>query len=64
MLIESVLAVVALITAAMLLGDQYTEMKGNPIALFAHSLGTLMTSFGIDYNAEKHSPLSRSRRSR
>ena len=53
MLIESVLAVVALITAAMLLKDQYVQMRGNPIALFAHSLGTLMTSFGIDYDAGK-----------
>ncbi|MBP7584744.1 MAG: carbon starvation protein A, partial [Spirochaetes bacterium] len=48
MLIESVLAVVALITAAMLIDADYAAMKGNPIAVFSHGLGTMMTRFGID----------------
>ncbi len=53
MLIESVLAVVALITAAMLIDADYAAMKGNPIAVFSHGLGTMMTRFGIDYDAGK-----------
>jgi carbon starvation protein len=51
MLIESVLAVVALITAAILLEGEYASLKGNPIAIFSHGLGTMMTRFGIDYEA-------------
>ncbi len=53
MLIESVLAVVALITAAMLVSAEYTSMKGNPIEIFSHGLGTMMTRFGIEYGAGK-----------
>ncbi len=53
MLIESLLAVISLITAAMLLSNEYSAMKGNPIAIFAHGLGTMMTRLGIDYNTGK-----------
>jgi len=53
MLIESVLAIVALITAAMLVKENYMEMRSNPVAVFAHSLGNIMTSFGIPYDAGK-----------
>ncbi len=53
MLIESLLAVISLITAAMLLSNEYSTMKGNPIAIFAHGLGTMMTRLGIDYNTGK-----------
>ena len=51
MLIESVLAIVALITAAMLVKENYMEMRSNPVAVFAHSLGNIMTRFGIPYDA-------------
>ncbi|MBN1533293.1 MAG: carbon starvation protein A [Spirochaetes bacterium] len=53
MLIESLLAIVALITAAVLLKDNYMEMRSNPVAVFAHSLGNIMTSFGIPYDMGK-----------
>jgi carbon starvation protein len=53
MLIESLLAVISLITAAMLLSNEYSTMKGNPIAIFSHGLGTMMTHLGINYNTGK-----------
>src|SRR6056297_3685247 len=53
MLIESVLAIVALITAAMLVKENYMDMRSNPVAVFAHSLGNIMTGFGIPYDAGK-----------
>ncbi|MFW5769962.1 MAG: carbon starvation protein A, partial [Spirochaetota bacterium] len=42
MLIESVLAIVALVTAAMLVKENYMDMRSNPVAVFAHSLGNIM----------------------
>ncbi len=53
MLIESVLAIVALITAAILVKEKYIEMRSNPVDLFAHSLGSMMETFGISYDAGK-----------
>ncbi len=50
MLIESLLAVIALITAAILVSDKYVEMKGNPVEIFAYSIGQMMTEFGIDFD--------------
>lgn len=49
MLIESLLAVIALITAAIMLQDKLVEFRGNPVGVFAHSLGQMMTEFGIDF---------------
>ncbi|MGB4270640.1 MAG: carbon starvation protein A [Spirochaetota bacterium] len=51
MLIESLLAVVALITAAMLTKENYIQMRSNPVGIFSHSLGTIMTKLGISYDA-------------
>ncbi|MCX8123222.1 MAG: carbon starvation protein A [Spirochaetes bacterium] len=53
MLIEATLAVVALITAAMLAKENYIQMKTNPVAIFSHSLGNMMTLLGIPYDAGK-----------
>ncbi len=53
MLIESLLAIISLITAAMLLSEEYSAMKGNPITIFAHGLGSMMTKLGIEYNTGK-----------
>ncbi|MCK5056557.1 MAG: carbon starvation protein A [Candidatus Aminicenantes bacterium] len=52
MLIESLLAVIALITAAMLTGDKYRafmplKKTGNPVELFADGVGGFLASFGI-----------------
>ncbi len=49
MLLEGVLAVVALITAAMLTRDVYAETLSNagPVALFSQGLGSFATSFGV-----------------
>ncbi len=50
MLIEGVLAVVALITVAYLANGEAAELGlKSPIAIFSHGLGTFMTSFGIPY---------------
>ncbi len=49
MLIESLLAIIALITAAILVSDKFAELKGNPVAVFAYSIGQMMTEFGIDF---------------
>ncbi|MDY6934786.1 MAG: carbon starvation protein A [Spirochaetota bacterium] len=53
MLIESLLAIVALITAAILIQDKYHELKQNPVEVFAYSLGNIMTPFGIDFESGK-----------
>ena len=58
MLVESVLAVVALISAAVLLHDRYTELlivngKVNPVNLFSTSLASIFTEMGIDFRAGK-----------
>lgn len=49
MLIESVLAVIALITAAYIGGDKLAELlkNGGPVNVFSQGLGTFMTSFGL-----------------
>lgn len=49
MLIESLLALVALVAAAVLLKEDYMQMKGNPVGIFADSLGKIISGFGIDY---------------
>lgn len=51
MLIESTLAVVALITAAILVKENYAQMRTNPVAIFSYSLGNMMTSLAIPYDA-------------
>ena len=48
MLIESLLAVVALITAAVLLHDKYIDLRHNPVEIFSYSLGQIMSRLGID----------------
>lgn len=55
MLIEGVLAVIAIITVAYLSKDKFTSLlgAGGPINVFSDGLGTFMTSFGIDYNIGK-----------
>ncbi|BEP28928.1 carbon starvation CstA family protein [Helicovermis profundi] len=49
MLIESVLAVIALITAAYIGGDKLAELlkNGGPVNVFSNGLGTFMTAFGL-----------------
>lgn len=47
MLIESLLAVAALITAAVLTPDQYKAAAGNPIDLFSTSAASLAASVGL-----------------
>ncbi len=50
MLIEGVLAVVALITVGYLATGEAAELGlASPIAIFSHGLGTFMTSFGLPY---------------
>ena len=55
MLIEGVLAVIAIITVAYLSKDKFTSLlgAGGPINVFSDGLGTFMTSFGIDYSIGK-----------
>jgi len=54
MLIEGVLAVIAIITAAYLANDKFTElMKAGPTNVFADGLGTFMTSFGLNFTIGK-----------
>ncbi len=51
MLIEGVLAVVALITVGFLATGEAAELGlKSPIAIFSHGLGTFMTSFGLPYD--------------
>lgn len=51
MLIESLLAVIALITAAYLLQGDYLDLlkSAGPVAVFSSGVGTFMTSIGISY---------------
>lgn len=52
MLIEGVLAVIALVTVGYLAtGEAATLGLNSPIAIFSHGLGTFMTSFGVPYSA-------------
>lgn len=53
MLIESLLAVIALITAGILIQDKYMELRQNPVEAFAYSLGNIMTCFGLSLDAGK-----------
>jgi len=50
MLIEGVLALLALITAAYLVGPKLSELlKGGPINVFADGVGTFLTAFNIPH---------------
>lgn len=54
MLIEGLLAVVALITAAYLSQAELTELlKGGPVHVFASGIGTFMATFGIPFETGK-----------
>ncbi len=55
MLIEGVLAVVAIITAAYLTGDKLADLLGNggPVNVFSDGIGNFMTSFGIPFTVGK-----------
>ncbi|SHD77633.1 carbon starvation CstA family protein [Schnuerera ultunensis] len=54
MLIEGVLAVVALITAAYLTQGELTELlKGGPVNVFSNGVGIFMSKFGIPFEAGK-----------
>jgi len=56
MLIEGVLAIIAVITVAYLTKDKFTSLLGHggPINVFSDGLGNFMTSFGLDYNVGKN----------
>ncbi len=53
MLIESMLAVIALVVAGMLATSDYKALAANPIELFAAGFGSLMKSLGADKSASK-----------
>ncbi|MFZ5967481.1 MAG: carbon starvation protein A [Bacillota bacterium] len=55
MLIECVLAVIAIITAAYISGDKFKELAGagGPVNVFSDGIGTFMTSFGIPFTVGK-----------
>lgn len=54
MLIEGVLAVVALITAAYISGGELSELlKGGPANVFSNGIGSFMTRIGIPFNIGK-----------
>lgn len=54
MLIEGVLAVVALITAAYLTQGELTELlKGGPVNVFSNGVGIFMSKFGIPFEVGK-----------
>lgn len=54
MLIEGVLAVVALITAAYISKGELTELlKGGPVNVFSSGVGTFMSKFGIPFDIGK-----------
>ncbi|MCC5911861.1 MAG: carbon starvation protein A [Clostridiaceae bacterium] len=55
MLIEGVLAVVAIITAAYVSQDKLTALlaDGGPVNVFSDGIGVFMTSFGIDFTVGK-----------
>ena len=54
MLIEGVLATIAIITAAYLTKDNFAElMKGGPVNVFSDGIGNFMTSFGVPFTIGK-----------
>lgn len=55
MLIEGVLAIIALITAAYIGGDKFSELlsNGGPVNVFATGVGTFMTRIGIPLEVGK-----------
>jgi len=55
MLIEGVLAIVAIITAAYVGKDQLAELlaAGGPVNVFSDGIGNFMTSFGINFTVGK-----------
>lgn len=55
MLIECVLAVIALITAAYIGGDRLSELlaNGGPVNVFSDGLGTFMVTFGLPFAVGK-----------
>lgn len=54
MLIEGVLAVVALITASYISGGELSELlKGGPANVFSNGIGSFMTRIGIPFNIGK-----------
>lgn len=54
MLIEGVLAVVSLITAAYVSNTELTELlKGGPVNVFSSGVGTFMSKFGIPFDIGK-----------
>src|SRR6056297_435154 len=55
MLIEGVLAVIAIITASYIGADKFSEIlgAGGPNNVFSSGVGTFMTSFGIPFDAGK-----------
>ena len=54
MLIEGVLAVVALITAAYISNSELTELlKGGPVNVFSSGVGAFMSKFGIPFDIGK-----------
>lgn len=55
MLIEGLLAVVALITAAYVSKGELTELlKGSPVNVFSSGVGTFMSKFGIPFDTGKN----------
>ena len=54
MLIEGVLAVIALVTAAYISNGELTELlKGGPVNVFSSGVGTFMSKFGIPFDIGK-----------
>ena len=54
MLIEGVLAVIALVTAAYVSHGELGELlKGGPVNVFSHGVGTFMSKFGIPFEVGK-----------
>ncbi len=55
MLIEGVLAVIAIVTAGYIGADKFAELlaNGGPVNVFSDGLGTFMTSFGMPFAAAK-----------
>lgn len=55
MLIEGVLATVAIITAAYVAGPKLAELlaNGGPVNVFSDGIGVFMTSFGVPFNIGK-----------
>ncbi|TCO71806.1 carbon starvation CstA family protein [Marinisporobacter balticus] len=55
MLIECVLAVIAIITAAYVTKDKFAELAGagGPVNVFSDGIGVFMSKFGIPYGAGK-----------